>query len=99
MCTHFLDYFYLMASTNEDKNAFFKFQPKRMTPTSKVKFDLDGSQHTDDADESLDEFMELSSLSKNPSLSSIDSVTNGTVLHTRLPSNHESKTTTKRYSR
>ena len=67
--------------------------------TAKVEFDLDGSQHIDDADESLDEFMELSSLSKNPSLSSMDSATNGTVLHTRLPANHENKTTTKRYSR
>ena len=92
-----------MASTNEDKS-FSKFQPKRTQPTSKVTFDLDNSQHIDDADESLDEvdeFLELSSLSHNPSLSSIDSASNGTgaSLTIKQTSNYENKSTTKRYAR
>jgi hypothetical protein len=90
-----------MASTNEDKS-FPKFQPKRTQPTSKVKFDLDNSQHIDDADESLDEvdeFLEFSSLSHNPSSSSIDSASNGTLLPTRQTLNYDNKSTAKRYTR
>jgi hypothetical protein len=88
-----------MASNKEDKKSSSKLFQK----TSEVKFDLDGSQHTDDAaDESLDEvveFLGLSSLSKNPSSSSFESTTNGAVLHKRLSSNNENKSTAKRYTR
>jgi hypothetical protein len=91
-----------MASTNEDKKSFSKCQHKQTQATSKVNFDLDGSQHIDDPDELLDEvdeFLELSLLSHNPSSSSIDSTNNGTVLHTRIPANYENKLTTKRCTR
>jgi len=69
-----------MASGGEEKKPSSKTLQKRTQQTSKVKFDLDVSQHTDEANESLeevDECFEFSALS-NPS-SSADSTTNGTA--------------------
>ncbi len=92
-----------MASGSDEKKLPSKLQQKRSQQTSKVKFDLGGSQHIYDADKSLnevDEFLEFSSLSNNPSSSSsIDSTKNGTTLHTKILSNNENKSTTKRYLR
>jgi len=83
-----------MASSNEEKKSYSKTQQK-----SKVKFDLDGSQHIDDSLDETDEFLEFSSLSNNPSSSSIDSTTNGAIGYTKILSNNENKSTTKRYLR
>jgi hypothetical protein len=83
-----------MASSNEEKKSSSKLQQK-----SKVKFDLDGSQHIDDSLDEIDEFLEFSSLSNNPSSSSIDSTTNGAIVYTKILSNNENKSTTKRYLR
>jgi hypothetical protein len=83
-----------MASSNEEKKSSSKLQQK-----SKVKFDLDGSQHIDDSLDETDEFLEFSSLSNNPSSSSIDSTTNGAIVYTKILSNNENKSTTKRYLR
>ena|ERR1700722_7616076 len=89
-----------MASGNEEKKSSSKLQQKRVLPTSKVKSDLDGSQHIDDANQSLDEvdeFLEFSPLSNNPSSSSNDSTTNGTTtLQRKTLSNNENKSTAKR---
>ena len=74
-----------------------KSQQKRVQITSKVKFDLDGSQHIDDTDESLgeiSEFLEFSPIPKNASSSSIDSTGNGSTSHTKA-----SSSTNKRYLR
>lgn len=60
-------------------------------PTGKVKFDLDCSQTTDDADELFDGFAQPTSVSQRTSTSSIDSVGNGIK--------YEQKSTTKRYTR
>jgi hypothetical protein len=87
-----------MASGSEEKTSSAKLLQKRKQLTSKVKFDLDGSQHIDDANESLDEvdeFLEFSSLSNNPSSSSVDS----TINSPKTSSNNENKSTAKRYLR
>jgi hypothetical protein len=83
-----------MASGTDKTN----LSAKHSQQTSKVKFDLDGSHHTDDANESLDEvdeFLEFTGISTNPS-SSTDSITNGA---TKTLTNNDNKSTAKRYSR
>ena len=64
--------------------------------TSRVKFDLDDSEHND---ELLDEFQEGSTHTNNPSSSVNDSNTNKTKNPTKVLSNSDNKSTTKRYSR
>jgi alcohol dehydrogenase YqhD (iron-dependent ADH family) len=83
-----------MESDNEEKKSSSKLQQ-----TSKVKFDLDSSQHNDDVNKSLDEtddFFEFLPLSNNPSSSSIDSTTNGTTFYTKPLLNNEKKLIKKR---
>jgi hypothetical protein len=75
-----------MASGTDEKKSSLK---------SKVKFDLDCSQHTDETDE----FLELSTLSNNPSLSSIDSTTNDPAVETKILPNNENKPMKKKYYR
>jgi hypothetical protein len=85
-------------ASGTDKN---NLSAKHSQQTSKVKFDLDGSHHTDDANESLDEvdeFLEFSGISNNPS-SSTDSITNSATLYTKTLTNNDNKSTVKRYSR
>jgi hypothetical protein len=68
-----------MATNAEENNLDSKVANKQNSQTSNVRFELEGSQRPDDLDGSLDEideFLELSTLSKNPSTSSLDSATN-----------------------
>lgn len=71
-----------------------------------VRFDLDGSHHQDESDASLDEvdeFLELSTTSNFRSTSSVDSMTNGSIYHSKHSSlnemNNEKKAKQQRYTR
>ncbi|UJR23581.1 hypothetical protein I4U23_026570 [Adineta vaga] len=93
-----------MASNDDEKISPSKAVQKRNQQTSKVKFDLGACQQTDVANESVDEvdgFLQSSTLSENPSLSSIDSTSNGSVssLTPRILPKNDPKATKRRYSR
>jgi hypothetical protein len=82
-----------MASGIDEKESPPKEEQK---PLSQVNFHLDSSHHTDESLEEHDEFLEFSSLSHNPSSSSlIDSST----IYTKPLSNYEHNSKAKRYSR
>ena len=80
-----------MASSAEEKSSSSKLVQKRKQLTSKVTFDLNDFQPIDDANEEsleeVDEFLEFSTLSNNPSTSSMDLTTNSP----KILSNSENK--------
>ena len=68
-----------MASDSKEKTVESNLNPKENLNSSAVRFDLDGSHHLDEFDASLDEadeFLELSTMSNAPSISSLDSTNN-----------------------
>lgn len=97
--------FVLMATDNEESNLV---NGDNSNPDD-VRFDLDGSQHLDESDASLDEvdeFLELSTLSHLRSSSSAESAsnfaTNGSgynMKHASINELHNEKSKLQRYTR
>ncbi|CAF3808089.1 unnamed protein product, partial [Adineta steineri] len=91
-----------MASGQKEQKILPELPQEDNQQASKVKFDLDNSHHTDDANESLDEvdeFLEFSALSNQHS-SPNDSTLNGTTSSNKSLSSTDSKSEKKkRYSR
>lgn len=95
-----------MASRNEEETSNTATAESYNHHSSHVRFDLDESHRGDDLDEALnetDEFLELSTLSNQPSTSSLDSAVNGDMNHSRSKSMdgtaHDRRAATKYFSR
>ena len=95
-----------MASRNEEETSNAATAASHNHQSSHVRFDLDESHRGDDLDEALnetDEFLELSTLSNQPSTSSLDSAVNGDMNHSRSKSmngtDHDRRAATKYFSR
>ncbi|CAF0807590.1 unnamed protein product [Adineta steineri] len=95
-----------MTTHNQEKNkSEANMEDKQNLPSSKVIFDLEHSQRPEDFDESLDEFLELSTTSNALTNSSMDSsshiITNSStkMMSSNNSTNSENKATLKRYTR